>query len=164
MLEEGVSKCGPKCCSYDLLLANVEQVDGVVVADLVGVGVLEVGRLPGLRDGAVEEGVALVGPDALDEARGVVAVVVEDGVQGLLAADLDLAVLPARDLDDKVDDLLVARVRVQRDVMPEGDGLAVLLEPDAPVLGACQWRGLDGGGRARTRVLGAPTVLRLRAS
>ena len=52
------------------------QVDGVVVARLVCEAVVDVGALPGLRDGAVDEGVGFVGPDGLDEAGSVVAVVV----------------------------------------------------------------------------------------
>jgi hypothetical protein len=76
-----------------------------------------------------------VRPDGLDVPREAVAVVVEDRVQGLVALDFDLAVRPARDLDDEVDYLFVGFVRVEGDVVPEGDWGAVLFEPDAPFLG-----------------------------
>jgi hypothetical protein len=78
-----------------------------------------------------------VGPDALDEAGQVVPVIVEDRVwtsamvsphgrdedealtQRLLPPDLNLGIFPPRHLDDKVDNLLVLLVRVERDVVPE---------------------------------------------
>ena len=37
----------------------------------------------------------------------------------LVPCDLDLAVGPPRNLDDKVDDLLIRLVRIKRDVVPE---------------------------------------------
>lgn len=58
----------------------------------------------------------------------------EDGVERFRTSDLDLAVCPAWDLDDKIDDLLVGAFGVEGDVVPEGDRLAVFLEPDAPFL------------------------------
>lgn len=50
------------------VLADVEEVDWVVVAEFVGEFVLQVGVFPGLRDAAVDEGVGLVREDGLDEA------------------------------------------------------------------------------------------------
>jgi hypothetical protein len=118
-------------------------------------------------------------PDALDVARGAVALVVKDWIERLRPANLDLPVCITGDLDDEVDDLPVGRVRVERDVVPEGDGLLVVFEPDAPVLSCVrvilfqfslfslflsfffffgEW--LE---TARTSVLRAPTVLRLSA-
>ena len=95
---------------------------------------VEVGAFPSLRNGAVQEGVGLVGENALNVARLAVAVVVEDRVEGFLAVDLYLAILPARDFDDEVDDIFVRFVCVERYIVPEGDGMAILLEPDTPVL------------------------------
>ena len=64
----------------------------------------------------------------------------EDGIQWLRTADLDLAVLPTGDFDDDVDDAGLAGVWVQWHVVPEGDGLAFVLEPDSPVLlSSDQW-------------------------
>ena len=54
--------------------------------------------------------------------------------QRLITFDLNLAISPARDLDDEVDDAVVQWVGVERDVVPEGDGVSVLLEVDSPVL------------------------------
>lgn len=89
---------------------------------------------PRLGDGAVVERVRLVRPDAVHEARRIVFFVVEDGVEGLVTLGLDLGVGPARDLGVVVNDGLVVGVGVQGDVMPEGDGIAVLFEPDTPIL------------------------------
>jgi hypothetical protein len=75
-----------------------------------------------------------VRPDGLDVAGEAIALVVEDRVQGLVALDFDLAVCPAGDFDDEVDYLFVGFVGVEGDVVPEGDGGAVLFEPDAPFL------------------------------
>lgn len=124
---------------------------------------VEVGALPSLRDRSVQEWIRLVWPNTFDKPRRVVLIVVEDWVEWLWTADLDLAVCAAGDLDDEIDDLLVAVLGVERDVVPEGDWFAVVLEPDSPFL-----RVLEGTrscqGSIYTRVFGAPTVLRLRAS
>ena len=55
-------------------------------------------------------------PYGLNEARSVVAVIVENWGQRLLALDFDLAIGPTRDLDDSVDDRRVVLVRVERDL------------------------------------------------
>lgn len=98
---------------------------------------IKVRAFPGLGNGAVHEWVRLERENALDEARLALAIVVEDRVEGFLTVNFDLAVLPARNLDDEVDDILVAFVWVEGDVMPERDGIAVLLKPNAPFLVEC---------------------------
>lgn len=130
---------------------------------------LEIRRLPRLGDGSIQKWIRLVRPHTLNEARRAVALVVEDGVQGFLAANLNLGVFPARNLDDKVDNLLIVLVRVQGDVVPEGDGMAVFLEPYAPILMKRQYRSIadeekNSKRRERTSVLRPPTVRRERAS
>ena len=50
------------------------------------------------------------------------------------ALDLNLAIGPTRDLDDHVDDAVIARDGENGDIVPKGDDLAVLLKPDSPVL------------------------------
>lgn len=118
--------------------------------------------LPGLRDGAVVEGVRLVRPDAVHEARSVVFVVVEDGVQRLIALGLDLGVGPTGDLGVVVDDALVLGVGVEGDIVPEGDGVAVLLEPDAPILDwSAQYPRREGD--IHTMVFLAPTSRSVRS-
>jgi hypothetical protein len=64
----------------------------------------------------VNEGVASVRPDGLDKARCALAVVVEDRGQRLFALNLDLAVSPAWNLDNSVDDLGIILVWVERDL------------------------------------------------
>jgi hypothetical protein len=85
--------------------------------------------------------------------------------QGLGALSLDFGVSPTRNLNVVVDDLLVVLVGVQGDVVPEGNGVAILLKPDAPILECvshgmyettCQW--------LLTNVFRAPTSLRLTES
>ena len=115
------------------ILADVEEVNGIVVAWLVDEGVFEVRVFPCLRDlgllvacsrvtlagctyRAVDERVGSVRPYGLYKARSALAVVVEDRGQRLLALDFDLAVSPTRDLDDRVDDLGVVLIRVQRNL------------------------------------------------
>jgi hypothetical protein len=56
------------------------------------------------------------------------------GTQRLVALRLNFSVGPAGDFDVEADDLGFGLVGVERDVVPEGDGLAVLLKPDTPVL------------------------------
>jgi hypothetical protein len=64
----------------------------------------------------VDEGVTPMWPDGLDKARCALAVVVEDRGQRLFALDLDLAVGPAWNLNNSIDDLGVVLVWVQRDL------------------------------------------------
>ena len=55
-------------------------------------------------------------PDRLDESRRALAIIVENRRQRLFALDFDLAVRPARDLHDGVDDRGIVLVRVERDL------------------------------------------------
>jgi hypothetical protein len=64
----------------------------------------------------VNKRVASVRPDGLDKARCALAVIVEDRSQGLLTLNLNLAVGPAWNLNDCVDDLGVVHVWVERDL------------------------------------------------
>jgi hypothetical protein len=52
-----------------------------------------------------------------------------DGVEGLFLADLHLCVCPARNLDDHVEDTEVL-VGEERNIVPRGDGDAILLDED----------------------------------
>lgn len=54
--------------------------------------------------------------------------------EGLAALGLDLAVSPSRDLDDVAHDAVVALLGVQGNIVPEGDGLAILFQPHTPFL------------------------------
>lgn len=96
---------------------------------------VEVRALPCLGDRSVQEWIRLERPNTLDKTGSIILIVMEDGIERLRTSDLDLAVCPAWDLDDKVDDLLVGVFGIEGDVVPEGDRLAVFLEPDAPFLG-----------------------------
>lgn len=64
----------------NVLITNVDDVDGVVIPGELGKVVVKVGALPCLGDGPVEERVALVRPHVLHEAHGIVLLVVENGV------------------------------------------------------------------------------------
>lgn len=74
-------------------------------------------------------------PHTLHKPRSSLAIVVENRRQRLFALDLDFPICPARDFDNGIDDGGVVLVRVQRNVMPEGDGVAFVKQPDSPVEG-----------------------------
>jgi hypothetical protein len=57
-----------------------------------------------------------VRPDRFDKARRVFAVIVEDRSQGLAALELDLAIGPAWDLNDCIDNRSVVLVWIERDL------------------------------------------------
>lgn len=69
-------------------LADLADVEGVVVAVLLGLGVGDVGVLPGLGEGTVVPEVTLVGEAVADEAQLALLGVLLDGVEGLLLGDL----------------------------------------------------------------------------
>lgn len=52
----------------------------------------------------------------------------------LAALGLDLAISPSRNLDDVAHDAVVALLGVQGNIVPEGDGLAILFQPHTPFL------------------------------
>lgn len=63
-------------------MADVEEVDRIVIPFEPGERVFEIWALPRLRDRAVQEGVGYVRPDVLYESRGAFSGVMEDGVWG----------------------------------------------------------------------------------
>jgi hypothetical protein len=145
------------------VLPDVEEVDRVVVAGFVGEGVADVGVFPGLGDlvspsapfvftvpggvewvdkswrkessthRAVNKRITPMRPHALHKPRLVIPVIVEDRRQSLFALDLDLAICPAWNLNHSVDDGRVVLVRVEGNVVPEGDGVALVQQPNSPV-------------------------------
>lgn len=117
---------------------DINDIHGIIVADEAGKVVLDVGVLPGLRERAVMERIGLVRPHAGDKSRLVILDVVQDGVCGrnhvcqaysfvcpkkeqkpetvltqrLISACFNLAIAPARNLNIKVDNILILLVRV----------------------------------------------------
>lgn len=69
-------------------LADLADVERVVVAVHLGLGVGDVGVLPGLGEGTVVPEVALVGEAVADETQLALLGVLLDGVQGLILGDL----------------------------------------------------------------------------
>lgn len=120
-----------------LLLANVEQVNRIVIAIQSGELMLEVGAFPCLRDRTVQKGVRLVRPHVLDVSRASIPRVVKNGVlkvtiisvrsmqyllgltHWLIPRHLNLGVLPPRNLNDDVDDLPVILIRPCWNVVPK---------------------------------------------
>jgi len=140
------------------VLADVEEVDGVVVARFVDEGMADVGIFPGLGNllsccqswpvccvlestrlgnthRPINKRIAPMRPYTLNEPRRVITVVVENWRQRLATLELDLAVCPAWNFNYSIDDGRIVFVRVQGDVVPEGDGVAFVQEPDSPVEG-----------------------------
>jgi hypothetical protein len=94
------------------ILADIEEVHGIVITWEAGKVMIKVGTFPSLRDRSIQKRVGPVRPDGFDETRFIVVFVMEDRVQRLLALDLDLAICPAWNLHNGVDDLLVILVWV----------------------------------------------------
>jgi hypothetical protein len=76
-------------------------------------------------------------PHALYKTHSIIIGIMENGIQWLIAFNLDFAVCPSWDLDNEVDDGLVRRIGIKRNVVPERCGLATFFQPDAPVLYIC---------------------------
>jgi hypothetical protein len=172
---------------------DLADIQWVVVALGLGLGVDDIGVLPGLNQTAVRSGatqrmkgqggpylrectvvpeVTLVGEAVADEAQLALLDVLLDGVEEFLLGDLEagagsaiegddeesrtatataethlhLAIGPARDLNDHVQDGLLL-VGVQRDIVEGRDGHAILLDVDAVLqrVGAADLAGLVGG-------------------
>ena len=82
---------------------------------------------PHLREGTIVPDVAVVGEAVAHVAQTTLLDVLLDGVEGLLLRHLHLRVGPAGNLDNHVQDAIVA-VSEQRDVVPARDGAAILLD------------------------------------
>lgn len=65
---------------------------------------------------AIDERIALVRPYGLNESWRALAIIVENRGQRFFALDFDLAVSPAGNFDDGVDDRSVVLVWVERDL------------------------------------------------
>lgn len=74
-------------------------------------------------------------PHTLHKPRSSLPIIVEDRRQRLFALNLDFPICPTRDLDNGIDDGGVVLVGVERDVVPERDGVAFVQQPDSPVEG-----------------------------
>mmetsp|Transcript_16624 Transcript_16624/g.52328 ORF Transcript_16624/g.52328 Transcript_16624/m.52328 type:complete len:290 (-) Transcript_16624:195-1064(-) len=107
--------------------ADLHDVHGVVVARALGHGVLDAGVLPGLREHAVvpEDGPVVVAELALLH-------VLRDWAPRLLGVHLHLVPRHLRNLDDAVEDAVLARV--QRHVVPRRDVPALGVLEAQPVL------------------------------
>lgn len=73
-------------------------------------------------------------PHTLYEARCSFLLVVKDRIQRFWPASLNFTVRPPWYLYNKIDDLFVAWVRVEGDVVPEGDWLVTVQEIHPPIL------------------------------
>lgn len=120
-----------------LLLANVEQVNRIIIAIQSGELMFEVGAFPSLRDRTVQKGVGLVRPDVLNVSRASIPRVVKNRVlkvkiisvrsmqyllgltHWLIPRHLNLGVLPPRNLNDDVDDLPVILIWPCGNVVPK---------------------------------------------
>ena len=74
-------------------------------------------------------------PHTLHKPRSSLPIIVENRRQRLFALNLDFPICPTRDLDNGIDDGGVVLVGVERDVVPERDGVAFVQQPDSPVEG-----------------------------
>lgn len=142
------------------LFADLTNVQGVIVALRLRLGVHLGGILPGLNcthpsaslsetrgqgkasetrhdathlgESAVVPDVTVVGETVAHETEAALLDVLLDGVHRLLLRDLHLRVRPAGDLDDHVEDAVVL-VGEEGDVVEGGDDIAALLDEDAMV-------------------------------
>ena len=63
-------------------------------------------------------------PNTLDKPRFIIPVIMEDWCQRLFALNLDLAIRPAWDLNNGVDDSGIVLIGIERDIVPERDRVA----------------------------------------
>lgn len=139
-------------------LADLADVQRVVVALGLGLGVDNVGVLPGLlyhtsacifsgsrwatttttksylREGTIVPEVPLVGEAVANKSELALLDVLLDGVEQLVLGDLLLGVGPAGDLNNHVEDGLLG-VGIEGDVVEGGDGDAILLDVHAVLEG-----------------------------
>jgi len=112
------------------LLADLADIEGIVVTLGFGLGVHLRRVFPSLGEGTVVPDVAMVGEAVPHVAQLSSLDVLLDGIERLLLGDLHLRVGPSRNLHNHVEDALVL-VSEEGDVMERRDDRAILLDEDA---------------------------------
>jgi len=103
------------------LLADLADIQRVVVTASFGLGVGLVGVFPRLRESTIVPDVTMVGEAIANVTQSALFDILFDGVKGLFFTDLHLGVGPAGNLDDHVENAVVL-VGEERDVVPWADG------------------------------------------
>jgi hypothetical protein len=124
-------------------LTDLADIERIVVALGLGLGVDSVRVLPGLGEGTVVPEVTLVGEAVSDVSKLALLDVLLDGVEELLLGDLKLSVGPSRNLNDHVQDSLLL-VGVERNIVERRDGLSILLDVDSVLEGVGSRNLADG--------------------
>jgi len=133
-------------------LADLADIERIVVTLGLGLGVDGVGVLPGLGEGTVVPEVTLVGEAVSDVSKLALLDVLLDGVEEFLLGDLELGIGPSRDLNNHVQNGLLL-VGVEGDIVEWRDGLAILLDVDAVLEGVGSRNLADGVARGHLVLL-----------
>lgn len=130
------------------LFADFADIEGVVVALGLGLGVGLRGIFPGLfqggsvkkrrrpaynshlREGTVVPDVSVVGEAVADETQPALLDILFNGIEGFLLGNFHLCIRPTRNFDDHVEDAVVL-VGEERDVVEGRDYGAILFDVDA---------------------------------
>lgn len=112
------------------LLANLTDIERVVVALGLGLSMGCVGVLPSLRESTVVPDVTVVREAVANVAEPASLNILLDRIEGFFFGDFQLGVGPARNFDDHVENAAVL-VSKEGDVMPWGDDRAVLFDENA---------------------------------
>lgn len=130
-------------------LADLANVERVVVALGLGLRVDDVGILPGLGEGTIVPQVTLVGKAVANVSKLALLDVLLDRVEELLLGDLKLSISPSRNLNNHVQDGLLL-VGIEGNIVEGGDGNAILFDVDTVLQGV--WSGnlakVEVGGHA----------------
>jgi len=102
------------------LLANLADIERVVVSPGFSLCMQRRGILPGLGESAIIPDVPVVREAVTDIAKLASLDVLFDGVEGLFLGDFHLGIGPSRNLDDHVEDAILL-ISVERNVMERRD-------------------------------------------
>lgn len=146
------------------LLADLTNIEGIVVAPCLGLGMRHRRIFPCLRERAIVPDITMVWEAVADETQPALLDVLFDGVERLLLANLHLGVGPTWHLDDHVEDK-VGVVSKEWDIVEGRDDRAILLDVDAMLESVGSADEADGilrshwgwNGREKTKVMGETT-------
>jgi len=111
-------------------LANLANVQWVVVSLGLGLWVNNIGVFPGLREGTVVPEIALVREAVSHISELALLDILFDGIEGFLLANLHLSVGPARNFNNHIEDRLLL-VGIKRDIVEWRKWDAIFLDKDA---------------------------------
>jgi len=116
------------------LLSDLTDIEGIVIAPRLRLGMRLAGVFPSLREGTIVPDVAVMGEAVANVSQPALLDILFDRVEGFLLGNFHFGVGPAGNLNDHVEDAIIL-VSEERDVMEGRDDGSILLNENTMLEG-----------------------------